>query len=352
MSSFNEHAIDLFSCPLCNNSVYPIYDNDLLLYNHILEWLTGTIRIRLTSKTLSKYCLILYENDIATLDKLKFKLDNNPRFLLDLGFDDYDDQFIRNFFSAAVAAAEVAKTTASVESQGKSPVLTAVNKSPITTVNKSRTTNRKKKASHSNRDRELLIRFFNENNGPGWSEQNNWCSHAPLSLWHGVSVDPRTEHVAKISLPGNNVKGMLPKYFSEIPTLSKIDLSDNHLTGELPKEWGALSALEVIYLRDNKLSGKLPPEWSTLVNLTALDLNGNELGGVFPPEWGSMAALSACILYNNYFDSDNNYIRTVLPNCRNIDAESPDSEPQGLSTIVEDDGHSEPCSPSYDHGHT
>ena len=110
--------------------------------------------------------------------------------------------------------------------------------------------------------------------------------------------------------------------------------------------------------------GSLPQQWAALTKLTALDLNGNELGGLFPAEWSSMTDLSACILYNNYFgepsllvsdgsigscaadignvclcalfvDSDNNAIRLILPNCRNIDAETPAGAQQSLSTIAE-----------------
>lgn len=327
---------DIFSCPLCNNSVYPIYDHDLTIYNSIATWLKNDIKLVAISRVLSDYAVKLYENNITTVDKLRFKMEQNDRFLLELGFDDYDAKYIRTQLSMVGAGTSADTSTSSATSvevdvsNGTGNATGNVIRDPaiIATAATAVVCAEANKRSH----RELLIKFYRHNNGDQWTERRNWCSNAALADWYGISVEPRTENVIKIQLSSNNIVGSLPAEWSKISTLTKLDLSDNHLSGECPPSWGALSKLEVLYLRDNMLSGTLPAAWSSLSALTALDMNGNELGGVVPPEWSALTSLNACIVYNNYFDSDNNAFRLVLPNCRNIDAEMPTSDDGGLQS--------------------
>jgi hypothetical protein len=290
--------IDIFSCPLCNNSVYPIYDHDLKLYNSIACWLKDDIKLQVISRVLSEYAVKLYENNITTVDKLKFKIEQNGRFLLDLGFDDYDAKIIKDRFRAPRASSSSSSSSSS--STPSSPSATSATK-PMGTVFRSVGSPPRAPPPVVHSHRELLIRFYKENNGDRWTERRNWCSSAALEDWYGVFVEPRTERVAKIQLSGNNIVGTLPSYWSGISTLTKLDLSDNKLKGPCPPSWSALSKLEVLYMRDNRLSGTLPAAWSAMSALTALDMNGNNLGGLVPREWSALGRLNACILYKNYF---------------------------------------------------
>jgi len=274
-------TFDIFSCPLCNNGVYPIYDHDLKIYSSIAAWLKDDLKLQAISKVLSEYTVKLFDSNITTVEKLKFKLENNAHFLVNIGFDAYDAGYISDRLKG-VATSSGSGSSSYTGTGGAAPT------PPVAPV---------VRQSH----RDLLIKFYRQCNGEKWDKGRNWCSNAALADWHGVSVEPHTENVTKIQLPSNNIVGKLPAEWSGLSTLIKLDLSDNQLTGDCPPSWGALTKLEVLYLRDNILTGTLPAAWSSLVALTALDLNGNELGGVVPQEWDALTSLNACIIYNNYF---------------------------------------------------
>ena len=178
MTSLVNQIYDNFSCPLCDHTTYPIHDHDLLIYQNIAQWLKDTIKIQLTSRVLNDYSVKLYNHNITTPDKLKFKLENHPNILLDYGFDDYDSKFIKEYFAMSASDKPVANPT------------------PAAAV-----------VPGYQQDRAILIRFYNSCNGPNWRDRKNWCSHSSLSHWHGITVDPKTERVTKIQLQSNNISG-------------------------------------------------------------------------------------------------------------------------------------------------
>lgn len=57
-------------------------------------------------------------------------------------------------------------------------------------------------------DRPALLAFFVAADGENWKNKENWgVDGAPVSSWHGVSVNSY-DRVVKIELPDNNLKGI------------------------------------------------------------------------------------------------------------------------------------------------
>ena len=106
-------------------------------------------------------------------------------------------------------------------------------------------------------DRGALIVLYNATEGPGWSNNGNWLSDAPVGEWDGVTTD-------------NNGRVIL------------LDFWRNNMSGEIPAELGNLASLEALDLFGNQLSGEIPPELGNLASLTYLNLKGNKLSGCVP----------------------------------------------------------------------
>ena len=143
--------------------------------------------------------LRLLENDITTCDKLHHKLDKNNHLLLDLQFDEYDDQFIKNFFANLTSRRNLEQSNILHSSHNAASNTSSTHSAAsVASIN-----------IHQSHDRELLIKFYNENSGVHWDDHLNWCTHASLSLWYGITVDAHTDHVTKICLPNNHITGNL-----------------------------------------------------------------------------------------------------------------------------------------------
>ena len=72
--------------------------------------------------------------------------------------------------------------------------------------------------------RDALVALYNATNGPGWKNNENWLSEAPLDQWYGVFAD---------------CDG----------TLTHLGLRHNQLAGPIPPELGNLSNLtELLFL--------------------------------------------------------------------------------------------------------
>ncbi len=178
-------------------------------------------------------------------------------------------------------------------------------------------------------DRAALIALYNSSNGPGWQQNANWLSDAPLNEWYGVTTDS-SGRVTELKLLENSLNGEIPTVLGnltsleilslshdrwtpshntlsgEIPpelgnltNLKILDLSYNMLSGEIPPELGNLTSLEILSLFDNELSGEIPPEIGNLSNLNRLFLDDNELSGEIPPEIGNLSNLNRLFLDDN-----------------------------------------------------
>ena len=101
------------------------------------------------------------------------------------------------------------------------------------------------KPAHAPEIRDALVALYNATNGPGWKNNENWLSEAPLDQWSGVFTD---------------CDG----------TLTHLVLIGNQLAGPIPPELGNLSNLRnpgLANLRNNQLTGPIPPELGNLSNL-------------------------------------------------------------------------------------
>ena len=80
-------------------------------------------------------------------------------------------------------------------------------------------------------DREILLVLYRSTDGPNWENKTNWDTDAALGEWYGVKVDDEGR-VVELSLPGNNLRGMLVKAYQYIDkvfpahtTFCSLDLS-------------------------------------------------------------------------------------------------------------------------------
>ncbi len=121
-----------------------------------------------------------------------------------------------------------------------------------------------------------LVSLYNNSNGANWTTNTNWLT-GDLSTWNGVTV--QNQRVTDLTLPTNNLDGIIPVDFGYADTLVNVDLSNNLLKDTLPDTWEQFYALVSVDLSENDLSSipnlKLlnPPTY----NLNTLNVVGNKL---------------------------------------------------------------------------
>ena len=150
-------------------------------------------------------------------------------------------------------------------------------------------------------DREVLEALYHATGGTDWINRTNWLSDAPLSEWFGVVTDG-SGRVTRLTLPGNQLSGVIPPELAGLTQLQSLDLGQrwdstsqkwisNQLSGAIPPELGGLTQLQSLNLGGNQLSGVIPPELGGLTQLQDLSLGGNQLSGAIPPELGGLTQL-------------------------------------------------------------
>ena len=152
-------------------------------------------------------------------------------------------------------------------------------------------------------DRPPLVALYNAANGPGWTNNRNWASNAPLGAWHGVATEPGGR-VRLLELDSNELVGEIPPELGGLSDLRTLDLVANSLTGEIPPELGSLSKLTRLNLGRNELTEGIPPELANLTSLGALDLWENRLTGGIPPQLGSLTGLRLLGLHWNQLSGE------------------------------------------------
>ncbi|KAL8138296.1 hypothetical protein V2J09_004297 [Rumex salicifolius] len=159
-----------------------------------------------------------------------------------------------------------------------------------------------------------LAEIANELGKKDWNFEVNPCSSANTS-WRTPS-NPQTKtyanqldcdhcsrgqcHVVNISLPGQDLAGVLPKSLANLPYLKNVNFMRNYLSGTIPLEWASMS-LESLIISVNRLSGEIPKELGNITTLTILGLENNFFSGVIPAELGKLVNLSRLTLSANYF---------------------------------------------------
>ena len=148
------------------------------------------------------------------------------------------------------------------------------------------------------RDRAVLEAFYDATGGPGWTNDTNWKTTAPLHRWHGVST-AFGGRVNQLSLADNGLAGPIPAGLGDLEYLERLDLAGNALTGPIPARLGSLTRLTRLLLRENDLSGPLPDALGSLENLASLDLAWNALTGPIPARFGNLTRLGWLSLRGN-----------------------------------------------------
>ena len=163
-------------------------------------------------------------------------------------------------------------------------------------------------------DRDELVEFYEDTDGPNWDDDTDWLSHAPLDDWRGVDTG-MDDRVTVLELPSNNLSGPIPTVLGDLTALTTLDLSRNGLTGEIPAALESLTALRTLDLSGNGLTGEVPSDLGDLTALTTLDLSSNDLRGGIPSELGDLTALTTLDLSTNNLDGG---IPSALGSLRNV----------------------------------
>ena len=149
-------------------------------------------------------------------------------------------------------------------------------------------------------DKPVLDTFYEDTDGPNWTDDTGWLSHAPLDDWHGVDTDTGADgRVTVLELPSNSLSGAIPPVVGDLTGLEVLDLSRNGLTGEIPAALESLTALRTLDLSGNGLRGEIPSDLGDLTALTTLDLSANDLGGGIPSDLGKLTNLQVLYLASN-----------------------------------------------------
>ena len=172
-------------------------------------------------------------------------------------------------------------------------------------------------------DQRVLEALYDATGGPGWTDNTNWKTSAPLGDWHGVSTDD-DGRVSRLSLGDNGLTGSIPPILGDLAHLVRLELWGNRLTGLIPPALRRLTELRHLNLGGNDLTaGPIPlwirdlvhleslwlwatnrtgtiPFWlGNLLDLNSLNLSFNDLTGPLPAELGRLANLRDLFLRNN-----------------------------------------------------
>ncbi|CAM9858743.1 unnamed protein product, partial [Chrysoparadoxa australica] len=79
-------------------------------------------------------------------------------------------------------------------------------------------------------ERAVLRSFFEAANGQQWENKEGWGTTSPLSEWFGVTV--AGEHVVRLNLHSNGLKGSIPAELGQLSSLQTLHLEHNQLSGE------------------------------------------------------------------------------------------------------------------------
>ena len=149
-------------------------------------------------------------------------------------------------------------------------------------------------------DRAALEALYDATGGPGWTENTNWKTSAPLGEWYGVWTDAGGR-VTSVVLDANGLNGEIPAELGNLVNLVDLLLSHNDLMGSVPASLGNLTRLKALWVANNALTGPIPSELGSLVNLVSLFLHRNRLDGPIPAELGNLRQLWDLRLQQNNF---------------------------------------------------
>jgi Leucine-rich repeat (LRR) protein len=141
----------------------------------------------------------------------------------------------------------------------------------------------------SESDSLVLVKLYNDTDGPNWTNKSNWLSNSPIRTWYGVTVVG--DNITEIRLKKNNLTGTIPSELGQLTSMKYLSLDTNKLSGNIPSQLGNLSNLEYLYLSGNQLTGTIPAELGNLNKVLLLYVAGNKLSGSIPVSLGNLPAL-------------------------------------------------------------
>ncbi|KAF3645026.1 putative CASP-like protein PIMP1-like [Capsicum annuum] len=109
--------------------------------------------------------------------------------------------------------------------------------------------------------------------------------------------------IRSISLSGNKIHGPIPESLCQAANvLQVLDLSNNSMSGTIRPNLANCKSLIYLNLGQNKLTGTVPKELERITSLRYLDLNGNEFEGSFPTAIEKFQDLEMLNLSGNRFE--------------------------------------------------
>ena len=107
-------------------------------------------------------------------------------------------------------------------------------------------------------DRVALEALYDATGGPGWTDNSNWKTSAPLGEWFGVTTDD-AGRVTRLRLDRNGLNGPIPGALRDLVRLEELSLWVNRLTGSIPAALGRLTNREqlgdTVVPRRNQVGG-------------------------------------------------------------------------------------------------
>lgn len=162
-------------------------------------------------------------------------------------------------------------------------------------------------AEISQEEKDALANFYSATGGDNWYQNTNWNNDAVDECdWYGIVCNVASEHITTISLPSNNLSGVLPESIGNFSWLEELDLNRNNLEGAIPESIGNLTNLQTLELQLNDLDGSLPTTIGGLTSLIKLNISDNWLTGSIPLEIGNLTNLE-------YLNLGRNFIEGTIP---------------------------------------
>ncbi|MEZ4616108.1 MAG: LamG-like jellyroll fold domain-containing protein [Caldilineaceae bacterium] len=154
---------------------------------------------------------------------------------------------------------------------------------------------------------QALVNLFRDTGGIQWTMHTNWLQNNTPCTWFGLLCN--NGHLFALTLPQNNLHGLLPITLGDLKALVVLQLPNNQLTDALPVELGNLSQLQTLDLYGNQLNGQIPFTLGKLAQLQTLRLYNNQLRGPIPPQLTNLSKLLTLDLgYNMLTAVDPNLI--------------------------------------------
>jgi Leucine-rich repeat (LRR) protein len=152
------------------------------------------------------------------------------------------------------------------------------------------------------REREILLNFYNVLDGRNWKNDDGWLElNQNVCEWHGIGCDQSTGRVTSIILRNNGLSGTVPSDLFDMPSLRVLNLESNEISFDFTAAANAasLESLDLTSTGLKSLTGVA--SLSSLPNLTFLSVASNQLAGPIPEALYRMTQLEELVLSHNEF---------------------------------------------------